>query len=401
MPKQKESAELRFDVSDLEAFKIRNARSRGDSVKEVFFPRLRQLIKTTVTRIAAMYGDGVASGYSCISHPQYRSTTRSPKFDNYVSYGLSRNRGAGPLQVKHDDGSPYHFASARLRFIIRPSEPRSEDESGSMWVSLWTHHTIFNQISAQAQQVIAGFENEIGSLFDRCDISPYDEEGDLELSSTDALRRMGALNHLGFRSAPRPFPLSPNEGLDTLVDAFAQLFPLFDVVTRCESGEPPRLKSLLAHRRKKLAELKEEAAENEANVEESSKRTTYQSASLKRDPKFRKLVMEAYEHRCAVCGLQLGLVEAAHIVAVKDSDRDGDTVDNGIALCALHHAALDRNPPLIWLDDQYRIRFDEDAVDADRALGKKSFQDSLLAELLGPRGHKRSENIKRARTKPE
>ena len=65
-----------------------------------------------------------------------------------------------------------------------------------------------------------------------------------------------------------------------------------------------------------------------------------------RDPRFRKLVVEAYEHRCAVCAYELRLgksdlgLEAAHI---KWRALGGpDTVQNGLALCAVHHKALDR-----------------------------------------------------------
>lgn len=65
-----------------------------------------------------------------------------------------------------------------------------------------------------------------------------------------------------------------------------------------------------------------------------------------RDPRFRKLVLEAYEERCAVCDYDirfgdrvLGL-EAAHI---RWHSHDGrDVVPNGLALCGVHHKALDR-----------------------------------------------------------
>ena len=58
-----------------------------------------------------------------------------------------------------------------------------------------------------------------------------------------------------------------------------------------------------------------------------------------RDKRFAKNVLIAYGHKCAVCGTQLKLVEAAHIVPVKDNGTD--EVVNGIALCANHHKAFD------------------------------------------------------------
>lgn len=65
-----------------------------------------------------------------------------------------------------------------------------------------------------------------------------------------------------------------------------------------------------------------------------------------RDPQFRRDVIRAYEHRCAVCGYDLKMdsgdlaLEAAHI---KWHQAGGpDEIQNGLALCAIHHKALDR-----------------------------------------------------------
>ncbi len=70
------------------------------------------------------------------------------------------------------------------------------------------------------------------------------------------------------------------------------------------------------------------------------------AAGGRRDPNFRRRVLTAYEHRCAVCGLQLLLsgssvaLEAAH---VKWHQAGGPgTVPNGICLCVLHHKLFDR-----------------------------------------------------------
>jgi putative restriction endonuclease len=57
---------------------------------------------------------------------------------------------------------------------------------------------------------------------------------------------------------------------------------------------------------------------------------------------FRERVIEAYRVSCALCRLRhRELLEAAHIIP--DSEPGGEpVVTNGIALCALHHAAFDR-----------------------------------------------------------
>ena len=65
-----------------------------------------------------------------------------------------------------------------------------------------------------------------------------------------------------------------------------------------------------------------------------------------RDPNFRRAILQAYEFRCAVCGFDLSLegdpfgLEAAHIKwhAVGGPSK----VPNGLALCSIHHKALDR-----------------------------------------------------------
>ena len=65
----------------------------------------------------------------------------------------------------------------------------------------------------------------------------------------------------------------------------------------------------------------------------------------KRDPRFRLMVLDAYEGRCAVCGLDATLldspvaVEAAHVKSHKH--HGPDRVDNGLCMCALHHEAFD------------------------------------------------------------
>ena len=67
---------------------------------------------------------------------------------------------------------------------------------------------------------------------------------------------------------------------------------------------------------------------------------------VKRNPRFREVVLAAYERRCAVCGFDLRLdddllgLEAAHIRW--HSHGGPDHVTNGLALCTFHHGAFDR-----------------------------------------------------------
>lgn len=66
---------------------------------------------------------------------------------------------------------------------------------------------------------------------------------------------------------------------------------------------------------------------------------------------FRARVLRAYQERCALCSLRHAeLLDAAHIVA----DAQGEpVVQNGIALCKIHHAAFDRF--FIGIDPNHRV----------------------------------------------
>ncbi len=60
----------------------------------------------------------------------------------------------------------------------------------------------------------------------------------------------------------------------------------------------------------------------------------------RKQDKFRKDILKAYENRCAVCGIQeTKILRAAHIVDVKKGG--SDEVQNGICLCTNHEIAFD------------------------------------------------------------
>jgi hypothetical protein len=99
--------------------------------------------------------------------------------------------------------------------------------------------------------------------------------------------------------------------------------------------------------------------ENYDPVDSSKKITKTTRESALRGRGFRQAVIEAYNCRCAVCGLKIKSpdslsweVEAAHIVPNRSLGRDD--LWNGIALCHLHHWAFDVG----WftLLDDYKIQ---------------------------------------------
>jgi putative restriction endonuclease len=94
---------------------------------------------------------------------------------------------------------------------------------------------------------------------------------------------------------------------------------------------------------------------NTALIEKASKKrqtALYQLSKKLRDTSFNARVLNAYGNKCAFSGIQLKLVDAAHILPVSDAKSTDDTA-NGIALSALHHRAYDRG--LITFDEKYKI----------------------------------------------
>lgn len=87
----------------------------------------------------------------------------------------------------------------------------------------------------------------------------------------------------------------------------------------------------------------------------------------KRDANFRREVLQAYQYRCAVCNFDVRIgakticIEAAHI---KWHSAGGpDSVNNGIALCTLHHKLFDLGA--FTLDENRQFLVSEKVVGTD------------------------------------
>lgn len=97
-------------------------------------------------------------------------------------------------------------------------------------------------------------------------------------------------------------------------------------------------------------------------------------------PAFRTRVLQAYERQCAVCRLEVPkLLDAAHItpdaaVDEQNTVRDGSaTVNNGLTLCKIHHAAYDKR--LLGITPDYEIRL---SSEIDSTAPSPMLQHSLL-----------------------
>ncbi len=86
-----------------------------------------------------------------------------------------------------------------------------------------------------------------------------------------------------------------------------------------------------------------------------------------------------------MCGIQLGLVDAAHIIP-HAHPRGSDTVSNGLALCALHHRSFDTG--LLYVEDDYSIHVNSAKVEHLRKMGRTDglqwYEQQLERELLLP-----------------
>lgn len=75
---------------------------------------------------------------------------------------------------------------------------------------------------------------------------------------------------------------------------------------------------------------------------------------------FREKVLNAYRTQCSLCKLKHSeLLDAAHIIPDNEPDST-PTVDNGISLCKLHHAAFDSF--LLGITPDYKIEVRKDIL---------------------------------------
>jgi len=107
------------------------------------------------------------------------------------------------------------------------------------------------------------------------------------------------------------------------------------------------------------------------------------ASALVRSAQFSREVLDAYGSLCAMCGLDLGLIEGAHIYPVEAGDSP-DATWNGLALCANHHCAFDRH--LIWVDPLTRsLRLRPDLIEGARvSRSANQFLETTFPELTRP-----------------
>lgn len=127
-------------------------------------------------------------------------------------------------------------------------------------------------------------------------------------------------------------------------------------------------------------------AESAIAVGASEKRKTIlvQIARQLRDAGFKDRVLNAYARTCAMCGVQLRLIDAAHILPAAKANNDATS--NGLALCAMHHRAFDR--ALVTVRPDYRVAINPLYLTKLAHLklsgGLKQFRSMLRPQILLP-----------------
>lgn len=111
------------------------------------------------------------------------------------------------------------------------------------------------------------------------------------------------------------------------------------------------------------------------------RRLVQEVSRVTRSASFRRQVLAAYDHRCAVTGMQLRLIDAAHILPVSAGPESLDIVQNGIALSPSYHRAFDVG--LIYLTETFEMRLNHQKAHELQRIG---LADGLadFAAPLGP-----------------
>lgn len=150
-----------------------------------------------------------------------------------------------------------------------------------------------------------------------------------------------------------------------------------------DSGKIPAEAAILEKISDDPEKVEEDVIDNE--VAEKRKFAVRSTKRALRALDFGRRVLSAYGNKCAMCGIQLRLIDSAHILPVAHEDST-DQTSNGVALCALHHRAYDRG--FVAFDHLFKVGINEKMLlnlDAeDRTGGIKGFRKNLRPIIFLP-----------------
>lgn len=101
----------------------------------------------------------------------------------------------------------------------------------------------------------------------------------------------------------------------------------------------------------------------------------------RRQGRFRKEVLKAYDNTCAICGInEPRILRAAHIIPVAMGG--SDDIQNGICLCTNHEVAFDKGLIKIRPDGMIELRSSKLGVTFDKILYPKNRENYPSIEFL-------------------
>lgn len=109
-------------------------------------------------------------------------------------------------------------------------------------------------------------------------------------------------------------------------------------------------------------------------------RNRVSSQRLARSRAFGPSVLQEFDQTCAICQIQLRIVEGAHIIPIHD-DRCRDEVWNGLCLCRNHHRLFDLR--IVRLSPSGGIAVEADDINYLRSLGVLGGFDSTVQPFIG------------------
>jgi putative restriction endonuclease len=103
---------------------------------------------------------------------------------------------------------------------------------------------------------------------------------------------------------------------------------------------------------------------------------------MRRSASFAPKIRRAFGYSCALCGVQLDIVEAAHIIGVSE-DGSTDELWNGLAFCPSHHKVFDAR--LLVVLPSLRVALDEPIIAFLEREGRAEGAQGLLRSYRGTR----------------
>jgi hypothetical protein len=133
-----------------------------------------------------------------------------------------------------------------------------------------------------------------------------------------------------------------------------------------------------------LENVPEEVEESEEPQQDYTGRTRTVTTQARVGQRFfRRAVLNAYENRCCITGLQIPrLLIASHIVPWKENRENRLNPQNGLALSTLHDAAFDKG--MLTINADYTVRISTDIGQPDDQFFQESLQQFNGREIRLP-----------------